>query len=150
MDKNVIISLKGIQNGDGNDPIELVTVGKYHYKDNKHFITYEESEMTGMKGTTTTLTVEGDKVTLMRTGSNNTQLIFEKGQRHVNCYETPYGSLSVGVRANNVQVSLGEEGGEISAKYELEVNNSVAGFNDFYMKFTPATLVTENFDIRTN
>lgn len=150
MDKNIIISLKGIQNGDEKDPIELVTVGEYHYEDNKHFITYEESEMTGMEGTVTTLTIEGEKVTLMRTGNNNTQLIFEEGHRHINCYETPYGSLSVGVRANNVKVSLGNEGGEVSAKYELEVNNSVAGYNDFYMKFTPATIASEGFDISSN
>ncbi len=147
MDKNIIISLKGIQNGDKDDPIELVTVGEYYYKDNKHFITYEESEMTGMEGTTTTLTIEGEKVTLMRSGKNNTQLIFEEGQRHINCYETPYGSLSVGVRANDVKVSLGEEGGEVSAQYELEVNNSFTGYNNFYMKITPATIASESIDL---
>ena len=68
-----------------------------------------------MEGTTTTLKVQGGKVTMLRFGENNTQLIFEKGQRHLCCYETMYGALTVGVWADDVSVRLDDSGGEVSA-----------------------------------
>ena len=70
MDKNVIISVKGTQstNNQVNIIMELVTEGKYYKKDEAYFITYDESEVTGMNGTTTTLMVTDDVVTLVRAG----------------------------------------------------------------------------------
>ncbi|NLD45821.1 MAG: DUF1934 domain-containing protein, partial [Clostridiaceae bacterium] len=55
MNKNVIISVKGIQTSPNNDSntLELVTEGKYYKKDNAYYVTYKESEVTGMDGTTT-------------------------------------------------------------------------------------------------
>lgn len=87
-----------------------------------------------MEGTTTTLKVEGKKVTLFRFGSNNTQLIFEKGQNHICCYETEYGAFSVGVRSRKVNVDISESGGKIDAEYRIEVDNMPISTNDFHME----------------
>ena len=136
MDKKaVIVSFIGTQDdGHENDKIELVTEGAYYKKGESYYITYDESSLTGMDGTTTTVKVEDNKrITLMRYGKNNTQLVFEKGQNHVCAYETEHGSFFVGVRSRNVLVNLDDFGGEISAKYQLEINNGVVGQNDFYM-----------------
>lgn len=133
--KDVIISFKGIQDdGVDKDVVELLTEGKYYKKGNNYYITYDETELTGMDGTTTTVKVEGEKVTLLRFGKNNTQLIFEKGQNHLCCYETEFGSFTVGVRSEKVAVDISDNGGEISAKYKIEVDNSPIGVNDFYMQ----------------
>ena len=137
MDKKaVIISFKGTQyNGFEKDKVELLTPGAFYKKDEHYYVTYDESTLTGMDGTTTTLKIEDNKkITMMRYGTNNTQLVFEKGQNHVCCYETEFGSFTVGVRSQNVSVDLNEGGGEISANYMLEVDNALVGVNDFYMK----------------
>jgi len=57
VNKNVIISVKGVQTSENNDKnvLELVTEGKYYKKGNAYYVTYKESEVTGMEGTTTTL-----------------------------------------------------------------------------------------------
>jgi uncharacterized beta-barrel protein YwiB (DUF1934 family) len=135
MNKNVIISVRGTQmtaNQDMNE-IELVTEGKYYKKGDSYYVTYKESEVTGMEGTTTTLKVDDRVITLMRFGSVNTQFIFEQGQRHVSYYDTVYGAFTVGVFTNLINIEVDEDGGEIRVGYELEIDNNRSGENDFHM-----------------
>lgn len=144
MNKNVIISVKGKQNHGGEESsIELVTEGKYYKKGMNYFVTYKETEITGMEGTTTTLKIEDNKVTLMRFGENNSQLIFEKGQKHVCYYETPYGAFTVGVLSNQVDIDVDDFGGEIAVGYELEIDNAAIGINDFYLQIREASLTND-------
>ncbi len=134
--KDVIISLKGRQNdGEDIEEIELVTEGTYYKEGDSHFVTYKETEVTGLEGTTTTLKVENGVVTLLRFGQNNSQLIFEKGQRHLCCYETPFGAFTIGVNSKIVNVDMNEGGGEISAQYQIEIDNNYSGINDFHLQF---------------
>lgn len=140
MNKEVIISIIGNQSMDQNDTdrIELITEGKYYKKDDKYYITYKESEMTGFSDTTTTVKVEGDRVTLIRFGANNSQLVFEKGQRYVGHYDTPYGAFTIGVMPNNVLIDIDDSGGQINVNYSIEINNGSVGKNDFFMTIREA------------
>jgi uncharacterized beta-barrel protein YwiB (DUF1934 family) len=113
--------------------IELVTEGKYYRKGNAYYITYQESEVTGMDGTTTTLKISDGIVTLMRFGSVNSQFIFQQGHKHVSYYDTSHGAFTIGVFANEVSINVNDTGGEISVDYELEIDNNKSGENDFYM-----------------
>jgi uncharacterized beta-barrel protein YwiB (DUF1934 family) len=135
MNKNVIISVKGSQMSPDQDSnvLELVTEGKYYKKGDTYYITYKESEVTGMEGTTTTLKVSDGIVTLMRFGSVNSQFLFQQGQKHVSYYDTSYGAFTIGVFANEVNVKVDDNGGEIRVDYQLEIDNNKAGYNDFYM-----------------
>ncbi|MDK2799353.1 MAG: hypothetical protein PWP27_1235 [Clostridiales bacterium] len=146
MNKNVIISVKGNQQYvDDKNSIELVTQGKYYKKGDHYFITYKETEITGMEGTTTTLKIGDGKITLMRFGQNNSQLIFEKGQKHLCYYETEYGSFTVGVFSNDVNINLDDYGGEIAVDYSLEIDHAKAGENDFYLQIREANLTNDQF-----
>ena len=133
MNKDVIISVVGTQSMDDNDmsTMELVTEGKFYKKDNAYYVTYKESEVTGMAGTTTTLKIADDIVTLLRFGTVNTQFVFEQGQKHMAYYDTDNGALTIGVFTNEINVNLNDSGGEISVGYEVEINNLVSGINGF-------------------
>jgi uncharacterized beta-barrel protein YwiB (DUF1934 family) len=135
VNKNVIISLKGTQSMDsqGSSVLELVTEGRYYKKGSTYYITYKESEVTGMDGTTTTLKVADGIVTLMRFGSVNSQFIFQKGQKHVSYYDTSYGAFTIGVFTNDIDINVDDTGGEIRVDYELEIDNNKSGDNDFHM-----------------
>jgi uncharacterized beta-barrel protein YwiB (DUF1934 family) len=138
LSKNVIISVKGTQTlgkQDSNE-LELVTEGKYYKRGGAYYVTYKESEVTGMEGTTTTLKVVDGIVTLMRFGMVNTQFIFQQGQKHVSYYDTSYGAFTVGVLANAVNINVNDEGGEIRVGYEIEIDNKKSGENDFHMFIT--------------
>ena len=80
MKQNVILSILGRQSYMGQEPdqIELVTEGVLEDRGAAWFLTYEESDLTGMSGVTTTFIVEPDKVTLKRTGKLNSQMVFRK------------------------------------------------------------------------
>ena len=79
MKKEVVLSLRGTQTYDGQEPdvIELVTEGTMEFSDGGWNISYEESELTGLAGVTTTFRVEPGRVILTRTGNLRSQMIFE-------------------------------------------------------------------------
>lgn len=135
MNKDVIISVKGTQSSEmsGRNVIELVTEGKYYRKGDTYYVTYKESEVTGMEGTTTTLKISGGIVTLMRFGRVNSQFIFQQGQKHMSYYDTSHGAFLIGVMANEVNINVNDSGGEISVDYQVEIDYNKSGDNDFHM-----------------
>lgn len=132
---NVIVSIKSSQvNENGPDVMELVTEGKLvRNSENSYTISYEETELTGLEGTTTVLRIEGPRVTLLREGTVNSQMVFEEGRRHLSMYETPYGSLSVGINTRRMKNTVGESGGDLEIDYALEIDNLLAGRTRFRM-----------------
>jgi len=136
MTDNVIISIKGKQlyAESGPDEMELVTSGVLKRDSRGGFmVSYQESELTGLEGTTTKLHVHGGRVTLLREGGVNSQMVFEEGRRHLSMYETPYGELSIGVNTKRMRSTLGEAGGDLEIDYAIEIDNLVAGQNLFRM-----------------
>jgi len=148
MDKNVIISVKGTQstNDQVNTIMEFVTEGKYYKKDEAYFITYDESEVTGMSGTTTTLMVMDGIVTLVRVGTINSHFVFQQGQKHISYYDTEYGAFTVGVTANEVDVKIDDSGGEIRIGYQLEIDNTETGENDFWMSIREVGQLNDEYN----
>lgn len=135
MHDNVIISIRGLQtNENGPDEIELVTEGRLTRNETGNFtVSYQETELTGLEGTTTMLYFDGPRITLLREGTVNSQMVFEEGRRHLSMYETPYGALSVGINTRKVRNTIGESGGDLEIDYAIEIDNLVAGRNFFSM-----------------
>lgn len=129
MEKDVIISIRGTQDYSGTDPdtMELVTEGKLAVQDGALRLSYEESELTGMEGTTTVFQVEPEKVTLLRLGSVQSEMVFEEGRRHMSLYSTPYGNMEIGVRARRLNSTLELTGGWLEIDYDIEINHMLAG-----------------------
>ena len=131
MKKDVIISIRGLQEQDGEagDPITLVTPGRYYRKNDSYYISYEESELTGLAGTRTTLRGKPDVVKLGRTGLYPSELQFELGKRHMSLYHTDYGDLSIVVSTNHIRNTLTDDGGDLDVQYTVEVANTPVGVN---------------------
>lgn len=142
MEKAVTISIKGKQEMDGMpaDHMELVTQGKLERQSGVYTITYQESEVTGMEGTQTTIQVEedGECVTLMRTGGYNSQMVFEEGRRHLSMYNTPYGAMAIGVNTRHLLAELDEKGGCVEVDYTIEIEHAIVGRNTFQIKVKEA------------
>ena len=125
MKKDVYISIKGSQDyGDDKNGMELTTAGKFYDKDGKYYLSYAEGDFSGMEKCNTTLKISPDgTVTMMRHGQTTTHMIFEKGKCHIGHYETPYGDFTISVTANDINVSLDENGGNIDIDYIMDINN---------------------------
>lgn len=133
MEKEVVISIKGMQSYEGvlPDVIELVTEGRLARDGTGYTLSYQESELTGLDGTLTTIQVDGEQVTLIRVGEFNSQLVFQEGRRHLSVYNTPYGAMEIGVHTRHLLAELNDQGGDIEVDYSVEVDHALAGRNIF-------------------
>ena len=130
MENNVIISIQGKQSfqAQEDDTIELVTEGCLSPDgDGSYTLSYQESPLTGLEGTLTTFQIEPGRVTLLRVGEVNSQMVFEEGRRHLSMYDTPYGALSIGVNTRRMRSDLSASGGSIEIDYAIESDHALAG-----------------------
>ncbi len=132
----VLLSIRGEQYFDGADPdaTELMTEGTMEITAAGLVLSYEESALTGMEGTTTTFEVRGDQVILTRSGAVNSQMIFEEGQQHTSLYETPFGELTVDIQTSRLRHNLTDRGGLLEIRYSIAVEHTVTGRNRFKIR----------------
>jgi len=132
----VILTVRGEQYYDGVDPdaTELMTEGTLQMTEEGLKFWYEESELTGMEGTTTTFELRGQRVTLTRAGKVNSQMVFEEGMQHTSLYETPFGELSVDIQTGSLKHNLTERGGIVEIRYSIAVEHTVTGRNCFKIR----------------
>lgn len=136
----MIISIKGVQRfADAEaDTMELVTQGRLEREGNSYTLSYQESQLTGLEGTLTTFQIEPERITLMRVGEVNSQMVFQQGRRHMSMYNTPYGAMAIGVNTRRLNADLTDRGGEIQIDYAIEIDHSVAGQNTFQINVKEA------------
>ena len=132
----VLLSIRGEQYFDDIDPdaTELMTEGTMVLTEDGMVLSYEESELTGMEGTTTTFEVKGPQVILTRTGTVNSQMVFEEGRQHTSLYETPFGELTVDIQTSRLRHNLSERGGVMDIKYSIAVEHTTTGRNCFKIR----------------
>ncbi|MCB2293154.1 DUF1934 domain-containing protein [Clostridium algoriphilum] len=125
MKKNSIISVVSRQsdNEDEGESIEVVTPGKFYKEDNCYYAVYEETEISGMEGTTTTFKIEEEKFTLIRTGTTNTEMKFKKYVRDLTLYNTPHGALDLTVDTKDLKMNVDKNGGDVFIDYDMIIGN---------------------------
>lgn len=135
----VMLSICGRQAYMDQDPdvIELVTEGMMEFSDGGWNISYEESDLTGLSGVTTTFRVERDQVTLSRKGRLISQMVFKEGVSHSSLYQMEFGALLVTVCATRIFAQLGEGFGTIDLVYNIDIEQSATGTVDYHLEITP-------------
>ena len=131
----VFLSIRGRQQYADQEPeiIELVTEGTMEFKNGGWDVSYEETELTGLAGVTTTFRVEPDKVTLRRTGALKSQMVFQQGVPHDSLYQMPFGALMLTVNATSVFYDIMPDGGVIDLVYNITIENTEAGTIDYHL-----------------
>ena len=135
MMRKVMLSIRGRQAYQDQEPdvIELVTGGTMEFRDGGWHISYEESELTGLAGVTTTFLVEPGVVTLTRRGTLNSQMVFRQGEAYDTLYQMEFGTLMMRIRASQVLFDLTPDGGFIDLVYSIEIENTAAGEIDYHL-----------------
>lgn len=135
MKRPVVLSIRGRQTYEGQEPdvIELMTEGTMEFRDGGWNITYEESELTGLAGVTTTFRVEPGKVVLVRSGRLQSLMVFQQGKVHESLYQMEFGALMLSVCAKQVYFDIVEDGGVIDLAYTIEIENNAAGVIDYHL-----------------
>lgn len=130
---NVMISLTSIQYQDGErNETELITKAKLTKSGKFDVISYEDTEATGFEGSVTTIKSDGISAYITREGTANSVLSLEVGKKHFCQYETPYGSLQLGIYTHNVDNTIAENG-RLYLKYSLDINSAPLSDNEIIM-----------------
>ena len=131
----VVLSIRGRQTYAGQEPdvVELVTEGTMEYVEGGWNISYEESELTGLSGVTTTFRVEPGKVVLTRAGKLNSTMVFQENVPHDSLYQMEFGTLMLTVNATSVFFDIVPDGGTIDLVYEICIENTEAGIIDYHL-----------------
>lgn len=122
MKKKAIISVVSMQNGDEKEKIEVVTPGDFYKKESCYYAIYDETEISGMKGTTTTIKIFPDKIMLIRMGTTSSKMTFKNGVRDLNLYNTPYGTLELEIFTKELNINVDDDGGNIAINYDMLVS----------------------------
>ena len=135
MKKAVLLTIRGQQTYAEQEPevIELVTEGTLEQTDTGWCLTYEESDLTGLKGVTTTFLVEPEVITLRRKGPLSSEMVFHEGQYHESLYRMEFGALMITVCASKVRYDISENGGTIDLTYAIEIEQSAAGCIEYHL-----------------
>ena len=92
---------------------EFFAEGRLITADDRVEIVYEESVLTGMEGSVTSIgfsRADPSIVTMIRQGFVNTAFVFEEGKRHICVYDTPFSSFEICVHALKVKNRLLDDG----------------------------------------
>lgn len=136
-----IISIKGLQtyeDEDNNTDISLLTEGDFVFQDGVYFIDYEESELTGLEGTSTSIEVGTNYVSLQRSGTVSTNMLFMKDRKTSSYYNTPYGDMQIDIFTDNLNIQMSPDGGRINVDYFIDINNMNTGKNNFEIEIRKA------------
>ena len=134
MPKKFMVSIKGLQtytSGGEDTDIELITEGSFYKEDGVYFCEYAESEITGLGETETVIEIGNGYVSLERSGSVNSQMLFMEGRKTSSLYNMQFGELLVDVYTESLTADVNEHGGRIFVKYIIDINNATTGRNNF-------------------
>ncbi len=135
----VVLSIRGRQSYPGQEPdeIQLVTEGILEQTEEGWKLCYEESELTGLQGVSTTFIIKEKEVILSRTGRLNSQMVFQEGVSHDSLYQMEFGALMLTVCATRVEVDITPQGGVIDLCYQIEVEQNAAGTVAYHLDIKP-------------
>ena len=130
------ISLDALEEEAEPEKIEINTLGFLEKADGRVQISYEETQATGMEGSSTAVSfLEGDPgmVSMIREGAVSTALVFEAGKRHHCLYQTPFMPFEVCVYTKKVENRLLDEG-YLELDYMIEIRGARAERTQFRME----------------
>ena len=133
MMKDVWISISNRQN-DGQqeeDTVLFDTAGSYYFNDGIGVLSYQESELTGLEGTRTSVMVMPNQVVVDRDGMLTGRMVFREGAKDSYPYNTPYGQMMLGIDTRRIRHNFNENGGDVEIDYITDLAHTFVSRNKF-------------------
>ncbi len=124
MNKEVLISIRGLQFEEGTDEnkIETITAGDYYKKNDYHYVVYDELTEGFEESTKNIIKFNDRELYLTKHGLVNVHMVFEENKKNITNYVTPYGSILIGIETEKVDLKEEEKRIRVDVLYSLEVN----------------------------
>lgn len=134
----ILLHIKSVQTDINNQKSDMAfyAEGQYYKNGSSAYITYKESEISGMDGSTTTLKIDAEEVSLIRFGSITTKLVFQKGKRTISQYKTAYGVFDMTIDTQEVDLNMNKDDKSfIYLKYLLSINHQEPLTQELYISY---------------
>ena len=125
MNKEVLIHVRGLQmmeTDDTQEPIEIVVPGQYYFRNGSHYLRYEEMLDDTAETTVNYIKMSPNGVEVRKQGQVNVHMVFEEGKKNKTFYNTPYGTLQMGIAATGLELKESEDGIQMKVDYALDMN----------------------------
>lgn len=125
MNKDVLIHVRGLQmmeTDDAQEPIEIVVPGQYYFRNGSHYLRYEEMLDDTAETTVNYIKMSPNGVEVRKQGQVNVHMVFEEGKKNKTFYNTPYGTLQMGISAAGLELKESEDGIQMKVDYALDMN----------------------------
>lgn len=135
MNKDVIILIKGMhfQNTEDGGNIETIWRGQYYKKKGTHYIVYEEP----IEGTNDVcknmIKFDSSMVNLSKKGPLSTVMLFKTGEKNLTNYNTPFGSIVIGIDTHHIRLTETDASITIDVNYSLDVNYEHLAKSDIHI-----------------
>ena len=126
MNKDVLIHVRGLQmmeTDDAQEPIEIVVPGQYYFRNGSHYLRYEEMLDDTAETTVNYIKMSPNGVEVRKQGQVNVHMVFEEGKKNKTFYNTPYGTLQMGISATGLELKESEDGIQMKVDYALDMND---------------------------
>lgn len=138
MTKDVLVTVRGLQmTPDGDDTIEVTTTGKYYEKDGKRYLFYDEIGDDTNLIVKNSIQITEEHVSVSKKGLINAQMNFEKENKLVSVYETPYGQMEMEIYTTGICLDEQDDFLELKLKYLLEINNQHISDSEILVQIRP-------------
>ena len=119
MKENVWIHVRGEQRYEGLECgcTELSAPGTMERTEDGYLLYYEERG--GGACTRTCIALAPERMTVVRSGEVNAEMIFVRGHVHTSSYALPFGTVPAEVETEELRWRLGARGGLIEARYRI-------------------------------
>lgn len=133
MNKKAVITVDSAIFNEEEDTISVVTPGDFCKTEYGYKVQYDETKISGMEGTKTTILIRKDSFDLIREGTTETKMEFENNKMTTSLYKTPYGVMDVRIDTRKLKINVDEQGGNINTVYILEIGGQPAMKTNLYI-----------------
>jgi uncharacterized beta-barrel protein YwiB (DUF1934 family) len=119
------------------DGMEFYTEGRYYEKNGSRYVTYKESEISGLEGTTTILKLGEEEASLLRNGALSSRMTFRLNCETKNSYRTEYGIFELSIQTQELDINICNSMiDSVYLKYRLSINSGEAYTNEMTIEIT--------------
>lgn len=137
MTGNVLITIKSVQLGFEENPIETMQQGSYSFLNGSHCISYEEQLTDSNSAIKNIIRITPQRVTVTKKGTAVSKLIFDTEEITDTNYHTPYGSLSLSIMTKSIHLEVGPDLIKLKLEYSLLSGSSPVSDNQLVLLVTP-------------
>lgn len=124
MNKDVLICIKGLHFNvsDKPDDLEVILPGQYYKRGDMHYLIYEEPIEGTEQVSKNMIKFNESGMTLNKKGLTSTSMFFNPSEKNLTNYNTPFGSLVIGIDTHSLDYDISDAQITLNVKYSLDIN----------------------------